>query len=287
MSVKITALVWELSLPLPDKMVLLRMADYADDRGGSIYPAVATIAHYCEMSPRAVQYTLKKYLDDGLLIVLGNEKGGRGKTRVYAFDLDRLGQIVGPKGGKNGTGERAQTPQTPQTQCTLSDAEETLQTVQRVQNNAAKGANLMHPTRHRESIEEGGESRALACEGDDRVKEVARQIATLSGVPSTKGNRRIVAGWISEGADPDTDIIPGVEDTLRTTKIPLSEIRGFGLFGSAVENRKERRLNPQPVSAPNVHPIRPSSQQHRGHQGRATGGVAAMRVLARILEDED
>ena len=71
MSVKITALVWELSLPLPDKMVLLRMADYADDRGGSIYPAVATIAHYCEMSPRAVQYTLKKYLDDGLLIVLG------------------------------------------------------------------------------------------------------------------------------------------------------------------------------------------------------------------------
>lgn len=282
MSVKITALVWELSLPLPEKMILLRLADYADDRGGSIYPAVATIAHYCGMSPRAVQYAIKKFLDDGLLIVLGNEKGGRGKTRVYAFDLDRLEQIIGPKGGKNGSAERPQTPQTMQDECTLSGSE----TVQRVQNNAAKGALDLHPTRHRESIEEGGESRALACEGDDRVKEVAQQVATMSGVPSTKRNRMIVAEWLNDDADPEKDIFPGVADTMRSTRLETTSIRGFGFFSDGVETRKEMRLNPQPASAANVHPIRPSAQQHRGHQGRATGGVAAMRVLARILEDE-
>lgn len=149
MSVKVSALCWQIPLPIADKLVLLRLADYADDHGGNIYPSVATIAHFCGISERAVQYILKRLTTDGLIFVLGNEGGGRGKARTYCIDLDRAGQMAGPGGGqKNGTGKRAQRVQR---DCTLSD---TPQTPQRVQTDAEKGAVDLHPIRHRSVIEE-------------------------------------------------------------------------------------------------------------------------------------
>lgn len=153
MSVKVTSLCWRIPLQPPEKLVLLRMADYADHDGGSIYPAVATVARDCGISERAVQYILRKFTRTGLLAVVGNETGGRGKTRRYAIDLERAEEM----GRTVETVEAEQTVKTvkrAQNECTLSEDVETAQTVQRVQGDAEKGANSMHPTRHRSVSQE-------------------------------------------------------------------------------------------------------------------------------------
>jgi hypothetical protein len=173
MSVKVSALCWQIPLPIADKLVLLRLADYADNDGGKIFPSVATVAHFCGVSERAVQYILKKLTDDGLLFVVGNATGGRGKTRHYAIDLERACQLAGPAGGQsNGTGKRAQRVQD---DCTLSEPAET---PQRVQNDAVKGEVDLHPTLQEPSEEESKGSLCVELESTPRE-------AHTQGTPSS------------------------------------------------------------------------------------------------------
>ena len=67
MSAFCTAAVWEMDLPANDKIVLLKLADVADDDGQSIYMAQDTIAKQCGCSVRTVKRIFKKYTDSGLL----------------------------------------------------------------------------------------------------------------------------------------------------------------------------------------------------------------------------
>jgi hypothetical protein len=39
-SVRVSARVWELDLPPSEKLVLLKLADFADDGGGNAWPSV-------------------------------------------------------------------------------------------------------------------------------------------------------------------------------------------------------------------------------------------------------
>ena len=94
MSIKVSSLCWKLRLQQTEKLVLIRLADFSDDIGGNIFPAVATIADHCCISDRAVQYTLKKLVDMGVLILVGNETGGRGRTREYAIDVRQVHQMI-------------------------------------------------------------------------------------------------------------------------------------------------------------------------------------------------
>jgi hypothetical protein len=192
MSVKVSALCWRVRLPVVDKLVLLRLADYADHDGASIYPAVATVASDCGVSERAVQYILKKFTDDGILILVGNATGGRGKTRRYAMDLERLSALSGT------SDETAQTVQTVQNLCALP--EQTVQSVctlsqqtvqsnctlpmlrheaQRVQDDAEKGAVDLHPTRQESVKESKKESPPTPPPGG--VKD---RIDPIVGIPS-------------------------------------------------------------------------------------------------------
>ena len=56
-----------MDLPSNDKIVLLKLADVADDDGQSIYMAQETIAKQCGCSVRTVKRIFKKYTDTGLL----------------------------------------------------------------------------------------------------------------------------------------------------------------------------------------------------------------------------
>lgn len=67
MSAACTAAVWDMELPANDKIVLLKLADVADDDGQSIYMAQETIAKQCGCSVRTVKRIFKKYTDTGLL----------------------------------------------------------------------------------------------------------------------------------------------------------------------------------------------------------------------------
>jgi uncharacterized protein YdaU (DUF1376 family) len=119
------------------------------------------------------------------------------------------------------------------------------------------------------------------------VIHVAQQVAAMAGFVGPVDKRPdldIVAGWLKEGADPDVDIIQAVAVAMnRTTQV---RIRTFGYFSNEVETHRRARLAPKPEKS-NVLPYRSSAQQRRGSAGCATGGVAAGRVLTRILAKGD
>lgn len=57
-------LVWTTTLPAPKKLVLLALADNANDEG-DCYPSVATLTHKCSLSERAVQYAITELVGMG------------------------------------------------------------------------------------------------------------------------------------------------------------------------------------------------------------------------------
>jgi hypothetical protein len=94
-SIKVMTLVWEVEFPqLAAKMVALKLADCASDRGDSIFPSVETI----ERTTGCVQSTVRKWLfameHCGLLKVVKRSPGGaQANTTRRAFDMDLLRRL--------------------------------------------------------------------------------------------------------------------------------------------------------------------------------------------------
>jgi hypothetical protein len=85
MSVIAMAFVWKLKLPHDEKFVLLAYADNANDNGGSIFPALLTIANKTGYSKRSVQEITKKLEKRGLLLRNGRSKHA---TVLWRIPLD-------------------------------------------------------------------------------------------------------------------------------------------------------------------------------------------------------
>ncbi len=68
-------------------LMLLMLADYSDDDGNS-YPAVASLANRCRMTPRNSQYILKSLQASGELRVIKN--GGPKGCNLYHINLEAL-----------------------------------------------------------------------------------------------------------------------------------------------------------------------------------------------------
>lgn len=105
MSVKIMGQVWDLDLPPQEKLVLQAYADHADHNGRNIYPSINLIARKTGYSERHVQRMTRILEDKGLLLLEGNEKGGRSQTRIYYIPLDEKGDILSPFNLKRVTSE--------------------------------------------------------------------------------------------------------------------------------------------------------------------------------------
>ncbi|WP_409372310.1 helix-turn-helix domain-containing protein [Paraburkholderia mimosarum] len=85
---------WEQSLPPASKLVLMALADAADEEG-YCYPRVRTIAVKCGVSERTVQRTLKTFESGNLLVVTPRFTGeGRQTSNGYrlhmSVDPDKL-----------------------------------------------------------------------------------------------------------------------------------------------------------------------------------------------------
>jgi Helix-turn-helix domain len=185
MSTKVSALCWKIPLSAHQKLVLVRLAAYADHDGGSIFPAIATVAEDCGISPRQVQYILKAFVKNDLLMIVGNETGGRGRTRHYAIDLERAAEMA--RSGPAQTVQRVQEP------CTHSSPEETVQRVQRVQTDAEKGAQALHPTRQ-ESVKEAERGDA----GDVREASAAQSATDARGIIAAFDAARVAAFGVDQ-----------------------------------------------------------------------------------------
>jgi predicted DNA-binding transcriptional regulator YafY len=87
--------VWALDLPPTQTLVLLALADDADDHG-MCAPSVARIASKTGVSLRQVQRLLKTLRSAGLVVLLRPLDGGRGHTAVYQLQ-PHTGVTVGEK----------------------------------------------------------------------------------------------------------------------------------------------------------------------------------------------
>lgn len=67
MSITLMSRVWETALPSTQKMVLLALADNANDQGRSCYPSVKLLSEKCTITPRAVQKNISTLEEAGLI----------------------------------------------------------------------------------------------------------------------------------------------------------------------------------------------------------------------------
>ena len=90
MSVKAMTWVWTLKgIPAPTRLVLLALADWADDEGVA-FPAVATIASKCELSIRTVQRHLRAAEQHGLLTTTQRSSSSLYKLPVHKVWDDKM-----------------------------------------------------------------------------------------------------------------------------------------------------------------------------------------------------
>lgn len=92
MSVRVMSLVWdEFPRGGSDKLVMLAMADWCNDQGGSLHPSHAAVAKKCCMSRVQAQRIIRLLEGEGWLLVVGNQYGGApGMTKQYRLNIEKL-----------------------------------------------------------------------------------------------------------------------------------------------------------------------------------------------------
>ena len=74
--------IWATPLRPTDKLVLLCLAQFADQRGQSARPAQATVSKMTGISPRSVRYALNRLKDSKLITPTGKGKRGTIQYRI-------------------------------------------------------------------------------------------------------------------------------------------------------------------------------------------------------------
>lgn len=93
MSVKLMSQVWEADLPPTQKLIMLSLADHANDDGWHVYPSVASICARTNLSERTVRGQLQDLQRVGLLVDTG-DRTPRGVV-IYAIDTRVLAEFRG------------------------------------------------------------------------------------------------------------------------------------------------------------------------------------------------
>jgi hypothetical protein len=110
MSISLMTAVWVLPVPPARKLVLLALADWADDDGGQCFPAIATIALRASISDRQAQRHMRSLMRDGWIAVARNEVGGR-RSRQYQLAARRIyGALAAARASKNAVNDTCVTP---------------------------------------------------------------------------------------------------------------------------------------------------------------------------------
>jgi hypothetical protein len=99
MSIKVMTLVFETTLPGPEKLTLLALADFAHDDGGSIFPAVERIATKATCSDRTVQRHLRSLEQQGVLVVV--QPATHNSPTHYRIVLDAVRALIVTPGVTN------------------------------------------------------------------------------------------------------------------------------------------------------------------------------------------
>jgi hypothetical protein len=97
MSLRAMSIVWESSLGPPSlKLAALALADWSNDEGGSLHPAMRSIAKKVGVSKSQAQRLVHTLVEMGLLSVIANAGGGApGETPHYQLHLDAISRLTG------------------------------------------------------------------------------------------------------------------------------------------------------------------------------------------------
>ncbi len=104
MSIRLMTAVWNTTLADSEKLVLLALADCANDEGGC-WPSMATIAKKCSKSDRTVQASIKTLVIKGHLT--RTEKPGKGCFYTVHPRSDCTPEVTAPPKGTTSTPEAA------------------------------------------------------------------------------------------------------------------------------------------------------------------------------------
>lgn len=105
------SLVWEhFSGNSAELLVMLALADYANDDGGNIHPAMKTIAKKIRCGESTARRIVHRLIDGGVVEVTGNANGGKpGTTRMYRVVVEKLVTGVNLTGVSNRQGCQSET----------------------------------------------------------------------------------------------------------------------------------------------------------------------------------
>lgn len=84
------------------KSILIYLSDRASDDGSGIWVSKANISNDTEFSKRTVQASIKKLIEDGILIEAGIKKHQNGHTIDYSINLTRIKGLNGTRDDKQG-----------------------------------------------------------------------------------------------------------------------------------------------------------------------------------------
>ena len=71
-------------------LLLVALADHAHDDGSEVFPTVEYLCWKTRLSERLVRNKLKEWREEKVLIPIGGEGGGRGRTVEYELKVDML-----------------------------------------------------------------------------------------------------------------------------------------------------------------------------------------------------
>ena len=93
MSILLMAHVFDLDITAPQKLVLLVMANYANDEGENVYPSQENIANKTSQTRRGVVNIVQQLTELGYVSIVG-KKGGR--QNVYKLSIEKIMPDVNP-----------------------------------------------------------------------------------------------------------------------------------------------------------------------------------------------
>ena len=96
MSIKVMTMVWDVYPASGSELIaMLAMADWCDDRGGSLYPSMSAVAEKIRVSEKQARRIVQSIVERGFIRVVGNASGGKpGTTKQFQIEVGKLRELV-------------------------------------------------------------------------------------------------------------------------------------------------------------------------------------------------
>jgi hypothetical protein len=142
-----------------EKLALLALADWCDDRGENLYPSVGAVAKKISSSESQARRILHGFIEEGLLEVVGNHNGGApGQSRRYRLNLEKLAETpsvdatpcmdarpsTDARDGLHGCARRV-SPMTPKPPLTINNHQESISSEKKAKGKAKRSEESLKP----------------------------------------------------------------------------------------------------------------------------------------------